>query len=574
MVGQPRSKGCRICVQRRVKCDLTRPKCLRCQKGNRSCPGYPADIQFLDETAKVRQQFGEPATKSTKDPDEQDVSNSIASNDPLSTSSSSQSSPGNTSLPTPDPSSQTSSDWALAITVARTKVLDSPLGLDWGKDTELPPGYEFVDPNWDFMHQLYSPDSQQRQLFSLFQSSIAPIKTDTPKVFRKHGDWLSQVSALQGNDPLIDTTFRAVSLAHLSLLQREPSLMHESRRLYGKSLGLLNKALCKPDQGRSTETLSATILLSFYEMFSSNHETSNGYDSWIKHAGGAGALMQLRGPKAHRYGLDRSMFLAYRNIIVIQTFEAGKPCFLDEPEWRELAADIHEDVQLAAAPGGVRIEMLDVSEEFMKELVKLPRAVSDAQHITTLIRAAGGNRRAVVDDLVARAKRHCGNLKTLTSQIDDALRRIGQGVIKRASETDDRLFPIRYDFPNIFSAAHYIGYWNVLMLMNIILLNYDPDISARQVYAMENVEAAREICASAEYMAESSFLGPFFITFALRTSLHVLDTNEEKVWVVQKLMEIGKKLGMAKQVDSTERSLPAALRREVEELKRFEEVVG
>jgi Fungal specific transcription factor domain len=105
-------------------------------------------------------------------------------------------------------------------------------------------------------------------------------------------------SPIQGSNTLLDNTFRAVSLARLSLLYRNPNLMHESRKLYGRSLVLLNKALSDQRQGRSSETLSATILFSFYEMFSSSHETSAGYDSWVKHAGGAGALMRLRGPNA------------------------------------------------------------------------------------------------------------------------------------------------------------------------------------------------------------------------------------------------------------------------------------
>jgi len=38
--------------------------------------------------------------------------------------------------------------------------------------------------------------------------------------------------------------------------------------------------------------------------------------SWIKHAGGVGQLMQLRGAHRHREGFDYVMFLAFRGIIV------------------------------------------------------------------------------------------------------------------------------------------------------------------------------------------------------------------------------------------------------------------
>ena len=60
-------------------------------------------------------------------------------------------------------------------------------------------------------------------------------------------------------------------------------MMQESRNYYGKALRLLNNDLQDVDKGMSSETLSATILLSFYEMFASDSD-----DSWIRHAGGAG----------------------------------------------------------------------------------------------------------------------------------------------------------------------------------------------------------------------------------------------------------------------------------------------
>ncbi|KAL4879977.1 hypothetical protein BJY04DRAFT_219780 [Aspergillus karnatakaensis] len=46
MVGVPRSTGCRTCVKRRVKCDETRPQCLRCGKLRIECLGYKRPLQF------------------------------------------------------------------------------------------------------------------------------------------------------------------------------------------------------------------------------------------------------------------------------------------------------------------------------------------------------------------------------------------------------------------------------------------------------------------------------------------------------------------------------------------------
>jgi hypothetical protein len=48
------TRGCRTCVQRRVKCDTARPICERCAKGKRTCvwsPNEQGGLRFLDESS-------------------------------------------------------------------------------------------------------------------------------------------------------------------------------------------------------------------------------------------------------------------------------------------------------------------------------------------------------------------------------------------------------------------------------------------------------------------------------------------------------------------------------------------
>jgi hypothetical protein len=48
------TRGCRTCVQRRVKCDTARPVCERCAKGKRTClwnPNEQGGLRFLDESS-------------------------------------------------------------------------------------------------------------------------------------------------------------------------------------------------------------------------------------------------------------------------------------------------------------------------------------------------------------------------------------------------------------------------------------------------------------------------------------------------------------------------------------------
>lgn len=49
--GHP-SRACKLCRARRIKCDETRPHCLKCKKAKKQCPGYrdPFEINLRDET--------------------------------------------------------------------------------------------------------------------------------------------------------------------------------------------------------------------------------------------------------------------------------------------------------------------------------------------------------------------------------------------------------------------------------------------------------------------------------------------------------------------------------------------
>uniref|UniRef100_A0A093VL01 Zn(2)-C6 fungal-type domain-containing protein n=1 Tax=Talaromyces marneffei PM1 TaxID=1077442 RepID=A0A093VL01_TALMA len=49
MVGVPRSKGCLVCRNRRIKCDEARPECGQCRKYGCLCPGYNRGLKFQDE---------------------------------------------------------------------------------------------------------------------------------------------------------------------------------------------------------------------------------------------------------------------------------------------------------------------------------------------------------------------------------------------------------------------------------------------------------------------------------------------------------------------------------------------
>lgn len=154
---------------------------------------------------------------------------------------------------------------------------------------------------------------------------------------------------------------RAVSLVYLSPPQNSPHLLHESGELYERSLGFLSRAICDLLSRLPSEALAATVLFSFSEIFSPNNEASERYNSWA-HAGGPGAVMQLRRPRVHPHGLDRSIFLGNRMALIIHAFKDGRPCFSEDIECRKLCRQIHQEAQIVIIDRNER-EILDIRDQ-------------------------------------------------------------------------------------------------------------------------------------------------------------------------------------------------------------------
>ncbi|KIW98617.1 uncharacterized protein Z519_00278 [Cladophialophora bantiana CBS 173.52] len=546
MVGIPRSKGCRICVKRRVRCDLTRPTCNNCARGNRPCPGYDSDLRIYDEGSKLRKRFG------LRDGSEARTESESASPSASLNSQSTESSPEEsielvTRFNTPDVDMRRyRADQMLPARNPFWGMLENQIYPDadllgssmptsgWGGLLNNDSINQDIAFEMTLNDTVYSPQLVQEQLLGTFCSSLGghgPLLL--PRQMRSHQNWLSQLPALFGSK-LLDTSIRAVSLVHLGRMQQSEMLVRESRQYYGNALRLLNQSLTDDVKGMSTETLSATILLSFYEMFASD---SN--QSWVRHAGGAGTLMRIRGPARHLSGLDRDVYLAYRHTIVIDAFMKDEACFLAEPQWIEMSKKIHEDLRTSGIPDD-RMEIFDLAEEFYLEHVFIPATLRDTRDLGKARRNLPADQYAAhVEALLARTRLHRANLKSINLRFRAVLKK--QGLETSTMDTMDLVFPKQYVFVNVFVASTHVGYWTIMVILNLILRDVEKDFAPEkhELYLMENREIAREICRTTPFMLTSSFLGPFFIIFALRLCLLVFEPGQERDWVLRKLIRIG-----------------------------------
>jgi len=144
-----------------------------------------------------------------------------------------------------------------------------------------------------------------------------------------------------------------------------------------------------------------------------------------------------------------------------------------------------------------------------------------------------------LEGLLERTRQHRYKLKSINVRFRAALQKTGLETTSRL--TSDKVFPLQYVYVNVFIASTNVGYWTIMLLLNMVLKEAEKETHPERtgLYLMENHEIAMEICRTAPFMLTSSFLGPFFITFALRLCLVVFEPGQQRDWVIAKLKDIG-----------------------------------
>ena len=412
---------------------------------------------------------------------------------------------------------------------------------------------------------VHCPNLEQQQLLHIFTSSIAPPALDRSTAgvaaLPNHGRWLARLPPLTGRNKLLDSAVRAVALAHLSLVHGLKSFLIEARPLYGNALHLLSLALGNSTEALSAETLGATILLSLYEMFASSSSKS-----WLRHAGGASALIRIRGPARHRYGFHRELYLSYRHTVVTEACRSRVHCFLEEPEWRELAAQIH-DGQVEEP-----LENFSTADAFHGEFIQIAGLLCDAGNLNLHASSACGTGSSMKREITVRAESIRTNVKCIFARLSSTLQNLGQGPISYAS--DDPVFPLYYNYVSLAVALLHNVYRGMLMMLNLVLREMNPCGPTAGLHMLEAREAALDCCRSESFMGTSPFHGLFFIVQTLRFALGVLEPAAERNWILGKLFIIGEtKLAMAKHGSYLDPANPLPeIRFAVEEVGRMERI--
>ncbi|EAU30903.1 predicted protein [Aspergillus terreus NIH2624] len=311
MVAVPYSTGCRTCIQRRIKCDESRPACRRCERRGIQCPGYQKPLRFIPVTTPAQR--------------ERPVDSAITSKPSI----------------VPDQNAPKARPPA-----------KRPLRQQNNVD-------ELVAP--DLMQKALT--AQGIEVLSFFIDATVPglyysystrVAVNWMSFARRHAE-----STL---DPFV-WSIRSLGTLHLGNQHQDENKIASSRSMYGRALRGLRDLLQNPRSVRSDMTLAIAVMLGFFEMLDGMTT-----ESWLTHSRGISTLFRLRGPEAHRSGFGRTLLVSFKSFIVADALVRGESCFLAEPQWRSVLSQTIIDEN--ARGKGCRLG--DLSEQIFVEVTECP----------------------------------------------------------------------------------------------------------------------------------------------------------------------------------------------------------
>lgn len=492
MVGVPRSKGCALCVKRRVKCDQNLPFCGNCNKYGAGCPGYEKSRKFVSVKHAVRARG-------------QDLPKGFATQ-PGSSSTAPPGSTGTSNGPTPQ----------LSAWQARGQVAGSSasLGLQGPVYSQIP-GSLRGSPV-PFIHniigELYNIYSREEMTFS------AP--------------WFSSLINYLGRSQPLDMAMSAYLLQMVGKAKGDRAQISRSRDVYGRSLVGLQHALNHPVAWKSAETLAATMLCCLFELFAG---TTNPV-SWMMHAAGVSKLVQARGPSSFSTRFERASLSCFRPLMTMQSLFSGQDCFLAQPKWQNLSIRLSEPT--VDEEGNGAEEALDITriptppwvrhqDGYFTLLAKMPLVLSWGYSIRE------ERRHGITPDpnRVKLLAEQAGSLRSECCAWHE--RAISGGAITPPVEVPsaDSTSPFStvLEFSNPWIGSVETSYWATMLILQEALNQcYEDGQEGR--YDEENQELARNILRATESVGRG-IMGPYRISYALRIAYDFVDLPL-KMWVL------------------------------------------
>ena len=198
------------------------------------------------------------------------------------------------------------------------------------QDFELSRSQESASNTTPSVLSFQSPALETLLFVSWFQERFA-FAPPCRKALKNPPNWLLHVIALPTAHNVLQSGLLATSIAYFAKVHASRPMIEEGRRLYARTLSLLNTALSHKTLVFKDDVLATVGLMSLYEvcpclidimylaltqpqLFDTNLECKNG---WLSHILGVLNLVEIRGPKRHRETMPRTILEHFRYLLVI-----------------------------------------------------------------------------------------------------------------------------------------------------------------------------------------------------------------------------------------------------------------
>ncbi|RFU27897.1 hypothetical protein B7463_g8446, partial [Scytalidium lignicola] len=481
MVGVPRSTGCLTCIRRRVKVGII--------------PGPHYRCLWAQVVANSAMRSAQLAPSADAKGDAAKAMN-VVSNSPL-----------------PEKRLQS------VNSSTRESAAGYSIASEFNVDTPWTLTNHICSSSLAHVVPFYSPIAYQSQLLSIFIIEMSRQRA-MPRDIRLFTNWLSQVPEHLGHNSALDSAVSCLGLHISGLTSGSKDLVGESRRLYGRALSNLQRSISSRDAGLSSETLCATMMLSLYELFACTEDSS-----WVKHSGGAGQLIKLRGPKRHKSGFDRDMFNAFKGVIVLKSIATETSCFLDNPKW--------ESISIGDARNPEDTGFVALCDELTALMVRCPALLQQKNTC-----AHSENRRLIQEPI-----KSLSNLQDSFLLWNQKLIASGASPTLVLSKPTDSLFPFVHNYECSSIASLWCHYYAVMIIINKAIEELELSFKS-QAKVPHTLVLVEEICKSVSYASNSGLFGLFYITFCLKVAIKTVD-GPVKLWIYNQLNAIAKIIPVA-----------------------------
>ncbi|KAI0012625.1 hypothetical protein F4779DRAFT_567382 [Xylariaceae sp. FL0662B] len=271
-----KSQACNTCRQRRLKCDLTRPSCLKCIALKRECTGYDRDLVFVNRT---------PSSPST----------------------------------------------------TATSVLSDRRAQRQLRDILANPRTE-ADLHRLFSESSDNSREFRKYAVELLEAIYLPKQPVTgslrPDTNEGSFSWVYRLTDLIEPSKSLDTAIFAFCLAQLHVTGASNASLYQCLDQYNTALKHLYSDLDDLERRFREETLAAILVLSTCELFLCPAE-----NGWSVHARGIAEILRLREPEMARTPAWRHLFSRMRIVCTLEALTKRQAQILENDIWRQIVTE-------------------------------------------------------------------------------------------------------------------------------------------------------------------------------------------------------------------------------------------